>query len=134
MVRAMILEPGRQAEVRFICPKKIDELVDGHPEYTVPRKGICIAVNEEGKIKGLPLNRSLVDDDGSIQDIFAGTMVIFGCNDKEEICSLTDEQVVSLLDEFGEPETPDDWVDEGVDFTREDMHQILDEVIDRLYS
>ena len=134
MVRAMVLEPGRQAEVRFICPKKIDELVDGHPEYTVPRKGICIAVNEEGKIKGLPLNRSLVDDDGSIQDIFAGTMVIFGCNDKEEICSLTDEQVVSLLDEFGEPETPDDWVDEGVDFTREDMHQILDEVIDRFYS
>ena len=134
MVRAMILEPGRQAEVRFICPKKIDELVDGHPEYTVPRKGICIAVNEEGKIKGLPLNRSLVDDDGSIQDIFAGTMVIFGCNNKEEICSLTDEQVVSLLDEFGEPETPDDWVDEGVDFTREDMHQILDEVIDRFYS
>lgn len=134
MVRAMILEPGRQAEVRFICPKKIDELVDGHPEYTVPREGICIAVNEEGKIKGLPLNRSLVDDDGSIQDIFAGTMVIFGCNDTEEICSLTDEQVVSLLDEFGEPETPDDWVDEGVDFTREDMHQILDEVIDRIYS
>ena len=134
MVRAMILEPGRQAEVRFICPKKIDELVDGHPEYTVPRKEICIAVNEEGKIKGLPLNRSLVDDDGSIQDIFAGTMVIFGCNDKEEICSLTDEQVVSLLDEFGEPETPDDWVDEDVDFTREDMHQILDEVIDRFYS
>ena len=134
MVRAMILEPGRQAEVRFICPKKIDELVDGHPEYTVPRKGICIAVNEEGKIKGLPLNRSLVDDDGSIQDIFAGTMVIFGCNNKEEICSLTDEQVVSLLDEFGEPETPDDWVDEGVDFTREDMHQILDEVINRFYS
>ena len=134
MVRAMILEPGRQAEVRFICPKKIDELVDGHPEYTVPRKGICIAVNEEGKIKGLPLNRSLVDDEGSIQDIFAGTMVIFGCNDKEEICSLTDEQVVSLLDEFGEPETPDDWVDEGVDFTREDMHQILDEVINRFYS
>ena len=24
MVRAMILEPGRDAEVRFICPKKID--------------------------------------------------------------------------------------------------------------
>ena len=35
MVRAMILEPGRDAEVRFICPKKIDELVDGRPEFTV---------------------------------------------------------------------------------------------------
>ena len=29
MVRAMILEPGKHTEVRYICPKKIDELVDG---------------------------------------------------------------------------------------------------------
>jgi hypothetical protein len=133
MVRAMILEPGKHAEVRFICPKKIDELVDGCPEFTVPHKGICIAVNEEGKIKGLPLNRSLVDDDGEILDIFAGTMVILGCNDKEEILSLTDEQVVSLLDEFGEPETPEDWVDDDVDFTREDLHALLDVMINKLF-
>jgi len=134
MVRAMILEPGRYAEVRYICPKKIGELVEGQPEYTSPFKGICIAVNEEGKIKGLPLNRSLVDDDGDILDIFAGTMVILGCTDKKETCSLTDEQVVFLLAEFGEPETPDDWVDEGIDLTREDLHHILDEVIDKLFS
>lgn len=134
MVRAMILEPGRDAEVRFICPKKIGEMVKGSPEFTFPHKGICIAVNEEGKIKGLPLNRSLVNDGGEILDIFAGTMVILGCNDKEEICSLTDEQVVFLLAEFGEPETPDDWVDDDVDFTREDLHHILDEVIDKLFS
>jgi hypothetical protein len=100
MVRAMILEPGKHAEVRFICPKKIAELVDGCPEFTAPHKGICIAVNEEGKIKGLPLNRSLVGDDGEILDIFAGTMVILGCNEEEEIHSLTDEQVVSLLAEI----------------------------------
>ena len=134
MVRAMILEPGKHAEVRFICPKKIAELVDGRPEFTVPHKGICIAVNEEGKIKGLPLNRSLVDNDGEILDIFAGTMVILGCNEEEEIRSLTDEQVVSLLAEFGEPETPDDWVDDDVDFSREDLHRILDEVIDKFFS
>lgn len=134
MVRAMILEPGRNAEVRFICPKKIAELVGGCPEFTVPHEGIRIAVNEEGKIKGLPLNRSLVDDDGEILDIFAGTMVIFGCNDEEELCSLTDEQVVSLLDEFGEPETPDDWVDDDVDFTRADLHALLDAMINELFS
>lgn len=134
MVRAMIMEPGKHAEVRFICPKKIGELVGGVPEFTSPFKGICIAVNEEGKIKGLPLNRSLVDEDGDIQDIYAGTMVILGCTDKKEICSLTDEQVVFLLAEFGEPETPDDWVDEGIDLTREDLHHILDEVIDKIFS
>ena len=134
MVRAMILEPGKHAEVRFICPKKIAELVDGCPEFTAPHKGICIAVNEEGKIKGLPLNRSLVGADGEILDIFAGMMVILGCNEEEEIHSLTDEQVVSLLAEFGEPETPDDWVEDDIDLTREDLHRILDEVIDKFFS
>ena len=134
MVRAMILEPGKHAEVRFICPKKIGEMLGGVPEMTEPFKGICIAVNEEGKIKGLPLNRSLVNDDGDIQDIYAGTMVILGCTDKEGICSLTDEQVVFLLAEFGEPESPDDWLDDDIDLTREDLHRILDEVIDKIFS
>ncbi len=134
MVRAMILEPGKHAEVRFICPKKIGEMLGGVPEMTEPFKGICIAVNEEGKIKGLPLNRSLVGEDGDIQDIYAGTMVILGYTDKEEICSLTDEQVVFLLAEFGEPESPDDWVDDDIDLTREDLHRILDEVIDKIFS
>lgn len=96
MVRAMILEPGCDAEVRFICPKKIDELVDGRPEFTVPHKGICIAVNEEGKIKGLPLNRSLVDDDGEILDIFAGTMVIHSYG-KRGLCRWPSSWHVSLL-------------------------------------
>ena len=133
MVRAMILEPGKHAEVRYICPKKIDTLVDGCPEFSTPFKGICVAVNEEGKIKGLPLNRSLVDEDGGILDIYAGTMVILGSTDKEEVCSLTDEQVVFLLAEFGEPETPDDWIDGDDVFTREDLHHILDEMIDKLF-
>ena len=62
-----------------------------------------------------------MDDDGDILDIFAGTMVILGCNDKEEFCSLTDEQVVFLLAEFGEPETPDDWLIDDIDLTREDL-------------
>ena len=134
MVRAMILEPGKHAEVRYICPKKIDALVDGRPEFSTPFKGICVAVNEEGKIKGLPLNRSLVDEDGDILDIYAGTMVILGSTDKEEMCSLTDEQVVFLLAEFGEPETPDDWIDGDDVFTREDLHHILDEMIDKFFS
>ena len=61
-------------------------------------------------------------------------MVILGYTDKEEICNLTDEQVVFLLAEFGEPESPDDWVDDDIDLTREDLHRILDEVIDKIFS
>ena len=110
MVRVMILEPGKHAEVRFICPKKLDIMLGGAPEIEEVFDGIAIAVNAEGKIKGLPLNRSVLDDKGEIADIFAGTMVIFGYESHDTLISLSDEQIIQLLGVFGEPETPGDWV------------------------
>ena len=132
MVRAMILEPGRHAEVRFICPKEINSILGGEAEITEPMEGIALVVNEEGKIKGLPLNRSLVDDDGNILDIFAGTMVFLACTKEKELHSLTDDQIILLLEEFGEPETPDDWIDDP-SFTRADVHALLDELLHKLF-
>ena len=112
MVRVMILKPGRNAEVRFICPKTLPDILGGTPEIEEAFEGIAIAVHEEGKIKGLPLNRALVDEEGNILDIYAGTMVIYGCGRKHDLRSLTDEEIILLLEEFGEPETPDNWLDE----------------------
>ena len=135
MVRAMILEPGRHAEVRFICPKEINSILGGEAEITEPMEGIALAVNEEGKIKGLSLNRSLVDEKGNILDIYAGTMVFLACTKERELHSLTDEQIILLLEEFGEPETPDDWIeDEGITFNRADVHALLDELINKYLS
>lgn len=135
MVRAMILEPGKHAEVRFICPKEIASILGGEPEITEPMEGIALAVNEEGKIEGLPLNRSLQDDEGNILDIYAGTMVFLACTKEQELHSLTDEQVILLLAEFGEPETPDDWVeDEEITFSKADVHALLDKLINKLFS
>lgn len=133
MVRAMILEPGKHAEVRHICPREIKSILGGVPEITEPMEGIALAVNEEGKIKGLPLNRSLVDDDGMILDIYAGTMVFLACTKEKELHSLTDEQIILLLEEFGEPETPADWVDEP-SFTKADVHALLDVLLNKLFS
>ena len=134
MVRAMILEPGKHAEVRNICPKEIASILGGEPEITEPMDGIALAVNEEGKIKGLPLNRSLVDDDGNILDIFAGMMVFFGCTKDRELRSLTDDQIILLLEEFGEPESPDDWIDDEVTFSKADVHALLDELMNKFFS
>lgn len=54
MVRAMILEPGKHAEVRFICPKKIAELVDGCPEFTLPTKGSVSRSTRKARSRDFP--------------------------------------------------------------------------------
>ncbi len=133
MVRVMVLEPGKHAEVRFICPKTLPCILGGKPEFCEALNGITIAVNEEGKLKGLPLNRSLVDEDGDVLDIFAGTMVVFGCGGDHELRSLTDEEVILLLEELGAPETPDDWSEEDVTLSREDIHALLDEFLEKIF-
>ena len=76
-----------------------------------------------------------MDEKGNILDIYAGTMVFLACTKERELHSLTDEQIILLLEEFGEPETPDDWIeDEGITFNRADVHALLDELINKYLS
>ena len=63
-----------------------------------------IIVNEEGKLMGLPLNRSLRDSDGDIYDVVAGTMLVVGLTE-DNFGSLTDEQIEKYTDLFKQPET-----------------------------
>ncbi len=64
-----------------------------------------IICNEEGKINGLPLNRAIRGEDGTIADIVAGNMVIVGFNAEEgTFISLTSEQSEELKRMFCFPE------------------------------
>ena len=114
MIRAMILEPGKLAEVKFIdksC-KDLRALVGGEIEFTWPvDNNTCVIINEEGKIAGLPLNRALRDKDGKILDIYAGTMVVVGMHG-DDFDDLTDEEVTAYLATFGEPESVWDWIND----------------------
>lgn len=110
MAKAIILEPGKEAEVREIGTdwKSLSAIVGGMIECVAPfGNNIVITVNEEGKILGLPLNRALVED-GKVLDIYAGTMVVLRA-DGEQLVSLTDEQVAFILQRFGKPESVNDW-------------------------
>lgn len=121
MVRAMVVQPGKLAEVKFIGIDDLTELLGEDIEAVNPFDDeIAVMVNAQGKILGLPLNRSWVDDDGTIIDIFAGPMVIID----EEKGDLSDDQVQFLLRYFGDIETPEDW--------EEDEEDLLDGIISLL--
>ena len=66
---------------------------------------VALICNDEGKLMGLPLNRSLED-----YDIIAGTFFICGLGD-EDFCSLTEAQMEHYKSKYRMPElffkTPD---------------------------
>ncbi|MBQ7541450.1 MAG: DUF3846 domain-containing protein, partial [Clostridia bacterium] len=62
-----------------------------------------LVCNENGKIDNLPLNRALVDDDGRVTDIIAGTFFVCG-TDEEDFASLDDAAAQKYLKRFLLPE------------------------------
>ncbi|MCK5129133.1 MAG: DUF3846 domain-containing protein [Clostridiales bacterium] len=56
----------------------------------------CLICDEEGKIKGLPLNRQVGND------IIAGTFIIAGIGDDGELSSLSDKQIEKYKNKFND--------------------------------
>ena len=66
---------------------------------------IALICNEEGKLDGLPLNRSLRDEDGKICDVITGTFFLCGAPPEEEsFTSLTENQLEDFEARFHTPE------------------------------
>ena len=65
---------------------------------------VCIICNEEGKLNGLELNRSIKDDRGRIADIIAGTFLVVGSGE-DSFDSLTPTQMEKYKKKFRYPET-----------------------------
>ena len=98
--------PGKKAEARVIpnTLEALQELVGGYIEaVSVPIGSGCVFIcNEEGKILGMPLNRS-VRMEGQIVDIIAGTFFICDCSGSN-FGSLSQEQQQKYLRMFKYPE------------------------------
>ena len=106
-VVAMLLQPGKEAEIISIEPsyRKIEELVGGLADLTWPiNEKFCIAVNDTGKLDGLPLNRALRNIEGKIIDIYAGNVVILGSHGGEGFDDLKPDEIEELMERFGKPE------------------------------
>ena len=105
-IKVVLLEPGKLARIAEIGTKLEDlqAVVGGMIEaayyFSAP---VCLVVNDEGKINGMPLNRGVRDGSGKLIDIIAGTAFICDCSG-ENFGSLNDDQLKKYADEFKYPE------------------------------
>lgn len=107
-IKVVIAEPMREAYIYTIKNElsELQKIVGGYIEVLpfTREDNVTIICNEEGKINGLPLNRSLAHE-GEIWEIIAGTMIIAGDDyENGEFIGLTDEQAEKYLNQFLKPE------------------------------
>ena len=78
-----------------------------HITYNYALQTLCGAphnvCNDDGKLMGLPLNRALLDEDGLMYDVIAGTFLVVGLGE-EDFASLTPELAQKYEEEFHQPE------------------------------
>lgn len=97
-MKILIVEPMKAPYEKEIAGdlKSMQAIVGGFIQavYLFEDEELALICNEEGKLIGLPYNRALKDEEGSIYDVVAGTF--FLCRapaDSERFDSLTEEQV-----------------------------------------
>ena len=104
-MKILVIEPLKEPYVKDI-PNTLEakqEIVGGLIQaiYPFDHPEIALICNDEGKIMGLPLNRALLDADGNIVDIVAGTFFLCSApTDSENFASLTDEQIEKYKKRF----------------------------------
>jgi hypothetical protein len=106
MMTVLLVKPFCKPEAVTI-PKGLHSLqqaVGGSIEVVYPfEEEVGLVCNEEGKLEGLPLNRSLRDGNEDIYDTIAGDFLVVGL-DEENFCSLSDEQMKQFKEHFNTPE------------------------------
>ena len=108
MIRVLYLQAGKRAEIRETEEnlKALQQLVGGDIEEYMPfEDDVAIVCNGEGKIRGLPLNRAIRDENDSIQDIIAGDFFIcYAPVESESFESLPPEMEEKYRRKFEYPE------------------------------
>ena len=112
-MKAIIIKPGKFARIEDIDPtySTLRSLVCGNIEMTYPFEDEYLAVisNEEAKLLDLPPNRAAHRNDGSVADIYCGTMVVVALAPEGEYCDLTNKEAKTVLQMWGPPEDKDSW-------------------------
>lgn len=105
-MKVLMVEPHKNAYEADIGNdlKSMQEAVGGSIEAAYFfEEPVALVCNEEGKINGLELNRSVRNEDNEIMDIVAGTFFICGLNE-DNFDSLTFEHMEKFKKMFLNPE------------------------------
>ena len=112
-MKAIVIKPGKYARIEDIDPtySTLRSLVGGNIEMTYPFEDEYLAVisNEEAKLLDLPPNRAARRTDGSVADIYCGTMVVVALAPEGEYRDLTKREAKTVLQMWGPPEDKDSW-------------------------
>jgi hypothetical protein len=106
-MKVIMVEPNKPAYVTEIGAglRDMQAVVGGLIQAIYPyEEMVCLVMNDEGKLEGLPLNRALCDAEGEIYDIIAGTFFCCGLSE-DNFASIPDELIDKFLNLFREPET-----------------------------
>lgn len=83
----------------------LQAVVGGNIEATYPfEEEVALIMNEEGKLNGSELNRSLRHSNGEIYDIVAGDFLVVGLTE-DDFGSLSPELMKKFESEFHQPES-----------------------------
>lgn len=109
-MKILKLEPGKRPMVMEIdnSLESMQSVVGGMIQAVYPFSDtVALICNEEGKLMGLPCNRTLRQEtDDQIYDIICGTCFLCGApTDSDSFLDLTQEQLDRYMEYYKEPET-----------------------------
>ena len=102
----LVVEPMKEPYVKEIDPglHALQAEVGGDIAASYPFDDpVGLVLNDEGKLIGLDLNRSLRDEHGEIYDIVAGTFLVVGLS-PENFVSLPPDMIQKYTEQFKRPE------------------------------
>ena len=102
----LVVEPMKEPYVKEIDPglHTLQAEVGGDIAASYPFDDpVGLVLNDEGKLIGLDLNRSLRDEHGEIYDIVAGTFLVVGLG-PESFASLPPDMIQKYTEHFKRPE------------------------------
>jgi len=105
-ITVLVVEPGKPPYEKEIASDlaSLQQEVGGDIQAIYPYDDpIALICDEEGKLKGSPLNRALRDEDGHIYDVVAGTFLITGLGE-ESFASLNKDLMQKYKEHYKTPE------------------------------
>lgn len=105
-IKVLVVEPERKPYKKEIYTDlhTLQKEVGGFIEAVYPfDDNVALICDDEGKLKGSPLNRALKDERGEIYDVIAGTFLIAGLG-AEDFASLSDDLISKYYERFKTPE------------------------------
>lgn len=105
-LKIITCEVGKIARVDWVENKleKLQEKVKGYIEFFDLDNETTIICNDEGKINGMGLNRSIRNDENKIIEIIGGDFIIVGMKNNGDLKSLDEKQIEKLINKYKCPE------------------------------